>query len=94
MSGASGKIPAAIHTSPEALLDGDLARIEDGDMILLDIKDGKLQALVDEKIWQKRSRKKPKQKEVFGAGRELFASFRANSSSAETGAMSFGGIFS
>ena len=94
MSGASGKIPAAIHTSPEALLDGDLARIEDGDMILLDIKDGKLQALVDEKIWQKRRRKKPKQKEIFGAGRELFASFRANSSSAETGAMSFGGIFS
>ncbi|TQR32319.1 phosphogluconate dehydratase [Campylobacter sp. MIT 99-7217] len=93
MSGASGKVPAAIHTSPEALLDGNIAKIKDGDLILLDAKKGVLKALVDEKIWQKRRAKKPKFEEVFGCGRELFAGFRKLSSSVETGAMSFGGIY-
>ncbi|KGI55557.1 phosphogluconate dehydratase [Campylobacter sp. MIT 97-5078] len=93
MSGASGKIPAAIHTSPEALLNGNIAKIENGDIILLDAIHGKLEALVDEELWQKRELKKPQNESVFGCGRELFAGFRKQSSSAETGAMSFGGYF-
>lgn len=94
MSGASGKIPAAIHTSPESLLGGNIAKIQDGDLILLDAKNGKLEVLVDEKEWKERKAKMKNTQEIFGCGRELFAGFRANSSSAETGAMSFGGYFS
>src|SRR5205085_12262967 len=45
MSGASGKVPAAIHVSPEALPDGPLARLRDGDLIRLDARNGTLEAL-------------------------------------------------
>ncbi|WP_104722360.1 phosphogluconate dehydratase [Helicobacter mesocricetorum] len=93
MSGASGKVPAAIHISPEALLNGNIAKIQDGDMLLLDAKNGKLEALVDSQEWEKRKANKHDNKEAFGCGKELFAGFRAQSSSAETGAMSFGGHF-
>lgn len=93
MSGASGKVPAAIHMSPEALLGGAIAKIRNGDMILLDAKNGTLEVLVDEKEWQKRKASEFKSEEIFGCGRELFAGFRTQSSSAETGAMSFGGYF-
>src|SRR5690606_2023168 len=47
MSGASGKVPAAIHLSPEAVADGPIARIRDGDIIRLDTETGQLSALVD-----------------------------------------------
>ena len=93
MSGASGKIPAAIHLSPEALLGGNIAKIRDGDMMLLDAKRGVLEVLVDEKEWEQREIVIPQREEQFGCGVELFASFRANASSAETGAISFGGYF-
>ncbi|CBG39756.1 phosphogluconate dehydratase [Helicobacter mustelae] len=93
MSGASGKVPAAIHMSPEALLGGSIAKIKEGDMIVLDAKNGVLEVLVDEKEWNQREAAIFTQKEIFGSGRELFAGFRAQSSSAETGAMSFGGYF-
>lgn len=93
MSGASGKVPAAIHVSPEAINGGNIAKIKNGDMILLDAKNGKLEVLIEKKKWDQRKIPKIKTKEVFGSGRELFASFRAKSSSAETGAMSFGGYF-
>lgn len=93
MSGASGKVPAAIHISPEALLGGNIAKIKNGDMLLLDAQNGLLEALVDAQEWKKRVANMPQQEEVMGYGRELFASFRAQSSSAETGAMSFGGYF-
>ncbi|STP12389.1 phosphogluconate dehydratase [Helicobacter mustelae] len=93
MSGASGKVPAAIHMSPEALLGGSIAKIKEGDMIVLDAKNGVLEVLVDEKEWSQREAAIFTQKEIFGSGRELFAGFRAQSSSAETGAMSFGGYF-
>ncbi|MFX3626661.1 phosphogluconate dehydratase [Campylobacter sp. LH-2024] len=93
MSGASGKVPAAIHMSPEALLDGNIAKIKDGDMLLLDAKNGILEILIDEKEWKERKIPKLKKEEIFGCGRELFAGFRTQTSSAETGAMSFGGYF-
>ncbi len=94
MSGASGKIPAAIHMSPEALLGGNIAKIKNGDIIVLDAKKGKLDVLIDKEKWKKRKLKKVKNTSTFGCGRELFSSFRTSSSSAETGAMSFGGYFS
>ncbi|EDP6004073.1 phosphogluconate dehydratase [Campylobacter jejuni] len=93
MSGASGKVPAVIHMSPEALLDGDIAKIKDGDIILLDAKNGILEILIDEKEWRERKIPKLDKKEIFGCGRELFAGFRTQTSSVETGAMSFGGYF-
>jgi phosphogluconate dehydratase len=54
MSGASGKVPAAIHVSPEAAAGGPLARLRDGDIVRLDAVAGTLQALVDEAEWQAR----------------------------------------
>ncbi len=93
MSGASGKVPAAIHISPEALLNGNIAKIQDGDMLILDAKNGRLEALIDEQEWKNRKPSKFDKKETFGYGRELFAGFREQSSNAETGAMSFGGYF-
>jgi phosphogluconate dehydratase len=54
MSGASGKVPAAIHVSPEALCDGPLAKVHDGDMILLDAEQGVLQVEVSDAEWQTR----------------------------------------
>lgn len=94
MSGASGKVPAAIHMSPEALLGGNIAKIKNGDLLLLDAKNGTLEILISEKEWQERTANKFESQEFFGCGRELFAGFRTQSSSAETGAMSFGGYFS
>ena len=94
MSGASGKVPAAIHMSPEALLEGNIAKIKNGDLLLLDAKNGILEVLIDQKEWQERKAIKLKNKETFGYGRELFTGFKTQSSSAETGAMSFGGYFS
>lgn len=93
MSGASGKIPSAIHLSPEALMGGNIAKIKNGDMILLDAKKGKLEVLIPKEKLEKRRAIKLKKQEVFGFGRELFAGFRTQSSTAQTGAMSFGGYF-
>lgn len=95
MSGASGKVPAAIHMSPEALLGGGIGKIRTGDLIRFDSVTGELTALVDEKEWA--ARETPEHdlsKNHYGVGRELFAGFRSITSSAETGAMSLGGDFS
>ncbi|WP_373776214.1 phosphogluconate dehydratase [Neisseria dentiae] len=95
MSGASGKVPAAIHMSPEALLGGGIGKICTGDLIRFDSVTGELTALVDEKEWA--ARETPEHdlsKNHYGVGRELFAGFRSITSSAETGAMSLGGDFS
>ncbi len=90
MSGASGKVPAAIHVSPEVLLGGPLGLLEDGDIILLDADIGKLQALVDENVWAARSHATADlAKNQYGMGRELFAMFRNSVSAAEEGATSF-----
>ena len=92
MSGASGKVPAAIHVSPEALCDGPLAKVRDGDMILLDAEQGLLQVEVSDAEWQART---PAVADLsanqHGMGRELFGLFRANATAAEQGASSFGG---
>jgi phosphogluconate dehydratase len=92
MSGASGKVPAAIHVSPEALCDGPLAKVRDGDMILLDAEQGLLQVEVSDAEWQART---PAVADLsanqHGMGRELFGLFRANATAPEQGASSFGG---
>lgn len=94
MSGASGKVPASIHMSPEALLGGNIGKIRTGDLIRFDSITGELTALVDEQEWAARDIPTPDlSKNHYGVGRELFAGFRSIASSAETGAMSLGGDF-
>ena len=89
MSGASGKVPAAINLCPEALDGGLISKVETGDMILLDGETGELTLLVSEEELAKRDNA------LFqndghheGMGRELFGFMRRNLSSAETGACS------
>jgi phosphogluconate dehydratase len=90
MSGASGKVPAAIHVSPEALVDGPLARVRDGDVIRLDAVAGTLDALVDPAQWAARVPSTitdaASQTNAHGLGRELFGGMRRNVLSAEEGA--------
>lgn len=90
MSGASGKVPAAIHVSPEAAAGGPLAKLRDGDVVRLDAEAGRLQALVDEQEWARRepARIGDAQREAngLGLGRELFAGMRRNALAAEEGA--------
>lgn len=94
MSGASGVVPAAIHVSPEALLGGAIGKIRTGDRIRFDAVNGILEALVDEAEWNTRIVPEADLTHKHsGCGRELFAGFRSLSSTAETGAMSFGGEF-
>jgi phosphogluconate dehydratase len=88
MSGASGKVPAAIHVSPEVFLDGPLGKVRNGDMILLDSDAGILQAEVPEAEWAARATVKP-QHDEFGMGRELFAGLRSRAREAEHGAATF-----
>jgi len=93
MSGASGKVPAAIHVSPEAAAGGPLARVRDGDVVRLDAVAGTLQVLVPDAEWAQRTPSKiPSvllQTNGLGMGRELFAGMRRNALSAEEGACSW-----
>jgi phosphogluconate dehydratase len=93
MSGASGKVPAAIHASPEALAGGPLAKVRDGDVIRLDAVAGTLQALVDPVSWAAREAATLSEASAedngHGLGRELFAGMRRNVISAEEGACSW-----
>ncbi len=87
MSGASGKVPAAIHLSPEALADGPIARVRDGDMITLDCERGELTLEVDAATLAARTVFHPELgHHAHGIGRELFGLFRTHASSPETGA--------
>jgi phosphogluconate dehydratase len=90
MSGASGKVPAAIHVSPEAAAGGPLALLRDGDVVRLDAPAGTLQALVPGEEWSRRvaALMPPAQQagNGFGIGRELFAGMRRNALAAEEGA--------
>jgi len=88
MSGASGKVPAAIHVSPECLLDGPLARVERGDMIELNTITGELNALVEPAVWEARKVTTPELPDDDDTVRMLFTGFRAHVSTAETGAIS------
>ena len=91
MSGASGKVPSAIHVSPEVLAGGPLGRVRDGDMIRLDGEAGVLMALVDEAEWAARVLPTADlSANTVGMGRELFAMFRHVVSGAEDGATIFG----
>lgn len=85
LSGASGKVPAAIHVVPEALGGGPLARLQDGDVIRLCGHDGQLNVLVDEAAWAARAVAEPPV-QVPGVGRELFAMMRLGADDAEKGA--------
>ena len=90
MSGASGKVPAAIHVTPECLAGGPLARVQSGDMILLDADKGVLEAQVDATEWAARQPGTADLSDYHhGMGRELFAAFRANALGAESGAVTF-----
>jgi phosphogluconate dehydratase len=83
MSGASGKVPAAIHVSPEALPDGPLARVRDGDRILLDAHSGTLEAVGADLADRPPANRPPP---PVGSGRELFAMMRLYADDAEAGA--------
>ena len=85
MSGASGKVPCAIHCSPEALLDGAIGKIRDGDRLRVDAVEGTLTALVDAVEWAARPIA-PAPAPATGMGRELFAAFRGLADEAEKGA--------
>jgi phosphogluconate dehydratase len=90
MSGASGKVPAAIHVSPEAAAGGPLAKVQDGDLIRIDGVAGTLQVLLSEAEWAARPlAKMPAELRAangVGMGRELFANLRRNALKAEEGA--------
>ena len=90
MSGASGKVPAAIHVSPEAKAGGPLAKVQDGDVIRLDAVNGTLQVLVAEAVWASRAVAQMPldliEANSLGMGRELFSGMRRHALTAEQGA--------
>jgi len=93
MSGASGKVPAAIHVTPEASHGGLLAKVQSGDRIVLDVHKKKLELLVDEVELASRKASRPDLKgNRHGIGRELFALMRDNVGSAEEGATIFDAV--
>jgi phosphogluconate dehydratase len=87
MSGASGKVPAAIHVSPEAARGGPIAKLRDGDVVRVDSAAGRLDVLVDAAAWAARA---PAigdlSANAHGLGRELFTAFRSTVGPAEAGA--------
>jgi phosphogluconate dehydratase len=90
MSGASGKVPAAIHVTPEALHGGPLAKLRDGDRVRVDAVAGTLDALVDAAEWAARTPATidaaQADDNAHGLGRELFAGMRRLVTGAEQGA--------
>jgi phosphogluconate dehydratase len=87
MSGASGRVPAAIHVTPEAAAGGPLARVRNGDPIRLDTSNGRLDVLVDAAQFAARAPVAGSQHaHQAGTGRDLFALFRANAMNADLGA--------
>ena len=93
MSGASGKVPAAIHVSPEAAAGGPLAKVRDGDIVRVDAVTGQLQALVPETEWAARQADtlplELREGNRIGMGRPLFTGMRRSSLTAEEGALSW-----
>jgi len=90
MSGASGKVPAAIHLTPEALAGGDIARVRDGDLLRLDAESGELTCLVPTDEWEAREPvARSSDASESGTGRELFAHMRRSVNAAEQGATIF-----
>ena len=93
MSGASGKVPSAIHVSPESAAGGALAKVRDGDVLLVDAETGVLDALVDDTVWAARTPDAMpdplRQADGVNFGRDMFAVFRRNALTAEEGACSW-----
>ena len=93
MSGASGKVPAAIHVSPEAASGGPLAKVRDGDVIRLDASTGDLNVLIPADVWMARTADTMhaalRANDSQGMGRELFTNMRRCASTAEEGALSW-----
>ncbi len=88
MSGASGKVPAAIHVSPEALDGGPIARLHNDDILRVDATQGLLEIL-DLSVFEREITKPDLSSNYVGLGRELFAPLRETIGSAETGATTF-----
>ena len=85
MSGASGKVPAAIHLTPEAIDNGPISKIISGDVIELDPENGKLNLLIDEDVLNSRESIVP-ERVNYGSGTELFGNLRNLISSSQDGA--------
>lgn len=86
MSGASGKVPNAIHTTPDTVMLGNIGKIRDGDVIELDLENGVLQVLInDDELNNREVLKTDLTHNHAGIGRELFGNFRNCVSSAEAG---------
>ena len=91
MSGASGKVPAAIHVSPEVLAGGPLGLVRDGDILTVCAATGTLEAKVPADVWHSRALAQADlTPSHVGMGRELFGMFRNTVSAAEHGATTFG----
>jgi phosphogluconate dehydratase len=89
LSGASGKVPSAIHVSPEAFCGGLLAKVQDGDIIRIDVKAGLLELKVADEELKKREYTEPElEGQRFGTGRQIFAPLRRDLLGAEEGASS------
>jgi len=87
MSGASGKIPAAIHLSPDSAASGPIVRVREGDLIEIDCDQGTLHVRVDDLEWRSREAWLPEPSENANTiGRGLFALFRDHASATEAGA--------
>ncbi|MGH6782284.1 MAG: dihydroxy-acid dehydratase, partial [Sphingomonadaceae bacterium] len=84
MSGASGKVPAAIHLTPEGFAGGPIARLRDGDIVRISAETGEIEALVDDEVWEAR-KPAPAPAPEPGTGRELFALMRHAADEAERG---------
>lgn len=91
MSGASGKVPAAIHVTPEALDGGPIGLVRDGDIVRVDAETGTLEMLVDAATLATRKLEIPDlSANDFGLGRDLFSMFRRAAGRADQGASVFG----
>ncbi|HYG88560.1 MAG TPA: phosphogluconate dehydratase [Azospirillum sp.] len=90
MSGASGKVPAAIHVTPETAAGGPLGRLRDGDVVRLDAERGMLDVLVGAAEWDARPAVTEHESAGIGCGRELFGVFRRAVGGADAGASVFG----
>jgi phosphogluconate dehydratase len=91
MSGASGRVPAAIHMTPEAVDGGPISKLRDGDLLRLDADAGTLTFLGDEReLLSRTPATEDLREQHFGMGRELFAGFRSLVSAADLGASVFG----
>jgi phosphogluconate dehydratase len=87
MSGASGKVPAAIHLTPEAAADGPISRLRNGDVIKLDARAGVLEVQVEAAVLATREPVKPEVMDTaYGVGRELFTRLREGATPADEGA--------